>query len=168
MFYFDHHIYDSDIIYDFCDILLPSYNKIASLPEDLNSTLRKNLIGKVLINIAGNSLSCDCNLSFVKMKLESCSDVNRTGISFSDFTIKVQITKAKYLLKRSQNHCLSFQCGASSNSSMLLSSVPDSDLRCPLHPGELRGGDPCDAWNVPIMMDQTQITFCHSLQDHQA
>ena len=97
MFYFDHHIYDSDIIDDFCDILLPSYNLIASLPEDLNSTLRKNLIGKVLINIAGNSLSCDCNLSFVKMKLESCSDANRTGISFSDFTVKVQITNGKCL-----------------------------------------------------------------------
>ena len=105
MFYFDHHIYDSDIIDDFCDILLPSFNLIASLPEDLNSTLRKNLIGKVLINIAGNSLSCDCNLSFVKMKLESCSDANRTGISFTDFTVKVQITKGE-CSKRFRNVCL--------------------------------------------------------------
>ena len=72
---------------------LPSFNLIASLPEDLSSTLRKNTPGKVLIDIAGNHLDCDCNLSFVKMQVVSSgSNANRTGISFSDFNVKVQIT----------------------------------------------------------------------------
>ena len=85
-------IFYNRVIHEFCDILLPSHNLIASLPKDLNSTMRRSLPEKVLMNIAGNSLPCDCNLSLVKLKLVSSSKANVPGISFLDFNVKVQIS----------------------------------------------------------------------------
>ena len=70
-----------------------SYNEITSLPEDLNQTIWRTLPRKVLINIAGNVIPCDCNLSLVKAKLVSSS--NGTGILFPDFNVKVGLIQMK-------------------------------------------------------------------------
>ena len=43
------------------------------------------------MNLAGNCLPCDCNLSLVKLKLVSGYKENETGISFLDFNVKVKI-----------------------------------------------------------------------------
>ena len=70
-----------------------SYNEITSLPEDLNQTIWRTLPRKVLMNIAGNDIPCDCSLSLVKAKLVSSS--NGTGILFPDFNVKVGLIQMK-------------------------------------------------------------------------
>ena len=144
--------YKNRVIHEFCDILLPSHNRIASLPKDLLSTLGRSLPRNVLMSTAGNSLPCDCNLSLVKLKLVSGSKAKLTGISFSDFNVKVQMPNV-IKLQTIFLWCLPFQCGATS---IRLSSIPDSYLRCPLNPGELQGVDLCDSWYVMINTKENQ------------
>ena len=77
--------YDNDV--NFLTFIF-SHNLITSLPENLDSII-KNFSGKVTLNIAGNSVPCDCYITSVKEKLVPASIVNATGIFFSDFSLEV-------------------------------------------------------------------------------